>query len=193
MTESQQGLAERHKGLALYFARPWTRRLPTHADDLQGAALVGLVKAACAWDPAADPPFPLFARDPIRSELRSYVRQQRPRGCRTSLAIVAPHTAPLVGDPVDHRSAPVGRAADDLDALESLLRKLPKPLSMVCHALYVVGQSRSALAHAIGCSRTSVNRLHEQAMTRLRADLISPGRGPAPPRPASAGCRAPDR
>lgn len=186
LTEDQKRLAEQWARLALHYARPWAHRLPAHADDLRSEALLGLVRASRAWNAEQDPPFPCFARDFIRSALRSYVRRQRPRGRRNAQGAPFPATTRLWSEPPDSRSTPVGRELDTQDAVDGLLRRLPASLNAVCRALYLGGQSRAELAHAIGRSRTTVNRLHEQAMGRLRAEFRPVGGGAMSARPVLA-------
>jgi RNA polymerase sigma factor (sigma-70 family) len=167
LTPSQQELAAGSIRLALYYARSWSQRLPAHADDLEGEALVGLTKAASAWDPDRDGPFALYARGWIRSGLKGYVSRLRPRGWRSGDGS-APRTTTLAADPLDHRCDPVGTALEVADELEPVLERLPSTYAQLLHALYVLGEDPKAVARSTGLSRSTVNRIRRRSLAILR-------------------------
>jgi RNA polymerase sigma factor (sigma-70 family) len=170
LSADQQALVTCHLRLAYYYARPWVKHLPVYSDDLDGEAVVGLVKAAGAWDAATDGPFPLFARGWIRAALKAFVKRLRPKGWR-SAAGQAPVTCVLEVQPRDLREAPVGALIEELDQAEAILRKLPPRHAAVCRAMHVQGEGRAAIARRLGCSPNSVNRIHAEAVSMLRLEL----------------------
>ena len=77
---SPDELAERHLSLVIHLARDFQRRLPpcVNFGDLVGAGNLGLVEAACRFDPARGASFATFARHRIRGAMADSLRRLDP-------------------------------------------------------------------------------------------------------------------
>lgn len=70
----RNAIVEHHMGLARHIARRYAR--PGHEEDVQQAAMLGLVKAVDRFDPSFGVAFSTFAGATIEGELKRYLRDR---------------------------------------------------------------------------------------------------------------------
>jgi DNA-directed RNA polymerase specialized sigma24 family protein len=62
---------------------------------------------------------------------------------------------------------PIGTELEATEAVEDWLSRLPYAHATACRLIYIDGKSQEEAAAALGCSRSSISRLHHEAMNRL--------------------------
>ncbi len=72
---------------------------------------------------------------------------------------------------------PVGSEIESAEAVEHWLRRLPRPHATACRLIYVEGMRQDEVAAVLGCSKSYLSRLHQQALEwlidQLRASYAS--------------------
>jgi RNA polymerase sigma factor (sigma-70 family) len=173
LTEEQRELVTRYMPMAQRLARQavggWL-----HADDLESEAYAALVEAARSFDPANGTNFALYARPRILGTLRDYRRflcmNDRTRsaaGCPVFERVRITDDLPgrILGKEPE---GPLGDASELHEAVEAVIRRLPRLEAVACRLLYVEGKSHDEAAEALGCSKGHLYRIHSGAMERLR-------------------------
>jgi RNA polymerase sigma factor (sigma-70 family) len=173
MTEAQQELATRYLPLARALARPLKAAWPTETDEFDSAACLALVEAAQSYDPSRKVIFPTFARYRIWGALRDVQRDLITAGWRCDLEH-APVLTSLIEGIEEHGRVlntepdrPVEEELDSRDAVEHLLRKLPKQYAAACREIYVNNRTQSQAASMIGCSKSRVSYLLKESRAML--------------------------
>lgn len=77
MTEAQQSLAARHFADAIRMARSAKKHWPAWADDIESAAVLGMVESAFRYTPDRREKFMTFAHRRIRGEIYDAVAGER--------------------------------------------------------------------------------------------------------------------
>ena len=173
LTAEQQDLAVKYLPLARSLARPYKLSWPTHRDDFESAACGALVESAGTFDPARGVKFSTFARHRIFGALRDVQRSLVALGWRCD-----PKHAPLITSlPRDPEGKgrvlgadlfpPIGQEIEDIEAVETQLRRLPPRHAQACRQVYVYGKSRNEAAEKIGCSQSRFSFLHRESMAIL--------------------------
>lgn len=174
MTAAQQDLAARFVPLARHLARPLQRAWPSLREDLESAALAGLVEAAQAFDPGRGVRFATFARLRIGGALRDVQRRSAMKGWRADPS-AAPERMGLAPDSelqgtvlLAGAAAPPDEDLDARDAVEGWLRKLPPRHAAAMRRLYLHGENQAVAAAAVGCSQSRLCVLHRESLAMLR-------------------------
>ena len=182
LTEEQQALAARFLPLARSLARPLKDVFTQWKDEFESAACLALVEAARSFDPSRNIQFATFARFRIKGALVDVGRGMNLPGWEDEPED-APGVVTLTPYNEEHGQvliavAPpaVGSEFEDIDAVEHLLRKLPKKHASVCRMQYLYGKTQSEIAAMLGCSQAEVTRLHLKALELLSEPYDADGK-----------------
>jgi RNA polymerase sigma factor (sigma-70 family) len=173
LTEEQRALAARFLPLARSLAKPMKEIFNEWKDEFESAACLALVEAARSFDPSRNIQFSTFARFRIRGALVDVGRglnlpgwEDNPEeapGLVTLTPYIEEHGQVLIAvSPPE-----VGSEFDDIDAVEHLLRKLPKKHAVVCRMQYLYGKTQAEIAAMLGCSQAEITRLHKKSLELL--------------------------
>ena len=173
LTEIQQQLAARFLPLARSLAKPLKRIFNRWKDEFESAACLALVEAARSFDPSRNVQFSTFARVRILWALSDVGRVMGVAGFEDD-PDHAPGMISLTPYNEEHGkvlvavSPPrVGAEFEDEDAVEQMLRKLPKKHAQVCRMQYLYGKTQNEIAAMMGCSQAEVTRLHKKSLEFL--------------------------
>ncbi len=173
MTEEQQELAAQYLPLARSLAKPLKEIFSQWRDEFESAACMALVEAARSFDPSRNIQFATFARFRIRGALVDVGRGMGLDGFEDNPED-APGMVSLTPYNEEHGKVliavsppPVGSEFEDIDAVEHILRKLPKKHATVCRLHYLYGKTQSEIAGTLACSQAEVTRLHKKALEFL--------------------------
>ena len=175
LTDEQRELVTRYMPLARAMARQAGGKL-VDRDELEAEAYAALVEAARTFDPERGVSFAVHARPRITGALRDYRRflfHANWRGTRGELPIFQrlAITGNVHGWVIGRRpEGPPGKDFELPEAVESIIRLLPRSQANACRMLYVEGKSFGETAEALGCTKSYVSRLHSDALERLRHD-----------------------
>lgn len=173
LTEDRRELATRYMPLA----RAMARRVGDGAawqDDLEAEAYAALVDAARTFDPERGVDFAVYARPRIMGALRDYRRFLFHAGYRGDRDESPVFQRLTITDAVQGRficirpEAPPERDIERRDAVEDILRRLPRSEAIACRSIYVDGRSSEETAQVLGCSKGHLSRLHNGALERIR-------------------------
>lgn len=183
LTDEQRALAGDPKWVryALYLAVPWGRKLPRLAEDIDCAALEGLVKAARLFDPDKAS-FETFIQWHVRGRIQDFLRDfcrpygyRRPRDGGGSEPQTLPfdRVEPHPGGGFDRHwqprsdEGPVGWESDD--GVEELTKGLPVPNKRAIRLLYTrAGMTNKAAGREMGLCESRVSQLATQGLSMLR-------------------------
>jgi RNA polymerase sigma factor (sigma-70 family) len=147
---------------------------PSARDELESAAFLALVEAAQSFDPSRSVNFATYARYRIWGALRDVRRQiiGKVWPCERESA---PVVMRLGDDSESHGQVigaepdePVGTDLEILDAVENWIRRLPRPHSLAFRHIYLDGKTQEEAAALVGCSKSTLSRMHSQAITWLQ-------------------------
>ncbi len=180
LTPEQQGLVVRWMPLACRMANPWKRVAPWYSVELDGAAMLGLVKAASLFDPGMEVPFAAYMKKSVRSTVAEEFRMLKPAGYRRSKRDGVPSVGTL-GERItvaDHRYRGE-RDVDDRAQVQWLLSTANRQEAAALRAVYIDGMTQEAAAavvprrqsrleHTGGLQRQRVHQICERWMNRVR-------------------------
>jgi RNA polymerase sigma factor for flagellar operon FliA len=196
---SRCALIERYAPLATSFAR--RMRVPTSAlmgrDDIESAALIGLIDAVDRYDPERGVPFEGYAGLRIRGAILDELRRldDHTRGERQRARAVAADTEPEIGAygatlsldmlletgdrdwAADDDSVELYESQDMRTRVESALKCLPPRQREVLARYYGDSLTLRESALKMGISEARACQLHGRAILNLRhelARLVSP-------------------
>ncbi len=175
LTEEQRELATRYMPLARKLARQACSALVSF-DELEAEAYASLVEAARSFDPQRGVDFSVHAGLRIRGALRDYRRflfHAAWKGQHLDSPVfqrLGPTDAPKGRVIGKEPEAPVGQAAELHEAIESVIRRLPRPHALACRSIYLDGRSVDETAEALGVSKGYVSHMHCDAIVQLRRD-----------------------
>lgn len=161
--------------LAYHVAAPFARRHPEIADDIESAALLGLLKAARGFDPDRGVRFASYAGTAIRRAICRTVRvelRHRRRYQQIDVAGSGGESVPLVELTAAAGPEP-GEAverADEAVHVRAVLASLPS-LGRDRVERRLAGERAEDIAAADGVSRTAVTLSVRAALRHLRARL----------------------
>ena len=170
LTEKQQNLAKAYLPMAKGLAKPLKESWPMERDEFDSAALLALVQAAQSYDPSKKVKFSTFARYRIWGALRDVQRTLIRTGWRRdmenapiigSLPFDAEEFGTVIGCQPDRR---VGAELEATDFVENCLSKLPEKHAEACRLIYILGKTQGEAAEAMGCSKSRLSTLHQQAL-----------------------------
>jgi RNA polymerase sigma factor (sigma-70 family) len=187
LTTEQRELAAqpRYLKLARMLAYRYARRCNQRAEDYVGPAMLGLVLAARAYDPARGVAFGTYAWERIVGSIRDHARQQIPRGYQRREKELAPLLVSL-DEPMPRKLAqwkprdlyefvvsadePVGWEVDSLDAVAGLVARLPPRQRKLLLLLYCGAGTclLKAAGLALGFSESLACIEHGRALKTLR-------------------------
>jgi RNA polymerase sigma factor (sigma-70 family) len=186
LTDEQRVLAARYLPLVKSIVRRLQTRQQVEREELQSTAYMALVEAAQKFDPSRMVNFATFARHRIRGAVRDCQRLLLCDGWRgdASLRPVyqklgkdAERFGRVLGVEPDW---PVGQRIESTDAVERWLRRLPKAHAATCRLIYIEGKNQEEVAALVGCSKSYLSRLHQQALAWLIEDLRDARAGQEP-------------
>jgi len=189
LTPPQQELAAdpRHVGIALALARKWARG--GLREDAEGAGLVGLVKAARDYDPAAGVRFATYLAHRVRGEVLDYLRVAEGVGMGwqgRSSAAPRPRVQQFArlavervrgGPGADDRDIPDAAAEadaadrDGAEAVVALTRRLPGDERAAVRAYYLTPATYRQVGRGLGLSEARAHQLVAAGLGRLRKQL----------------------
>jgi len=166
--------------------------LPGGVDDLRSVGSLGLIDAVEKFDFSRGVRFEAYARYRIRGAILDWLRDNHwiPRSARRKGAKALPV---IVGEGVlksragengSRWSQPLtleklavsreevpGRALEEEDDFEALIRFLPRIEKTVVRLFYLRGRSPKEIANALGVCSNYVSQIHRRAIGRLRLFL----------------------
>jgi RNA polymerase sigma factor (sigma-70 family) len=192
MTLREQRLAAEHVVLAAQLARTWQVRLPHLRDELEEAALLGLVAAAMRWQPARGVLFRTYLQHRVRGAIRDMLRRElllgyRAGTCRRSIPPRVVQASTVSEEDLEQaqpvRSEGVAdgeRLADaELRAMDILAERMVAMLSgraaELLKLMYVEGYSAAGAAARLGVSPSRAGEIHAAAIARLREVMAGGG------------------
>ena len=162
--------------MASALSRRMRGMVPGESEELESTAHLALVEAAQMFDPSMSVNFATYARYRICGALRDFRRRTLggSRGDKTYLPVFQ-----RIGNDVErhgqvlgiHPERPVGTEIEATDAVEDWLRRLPRAHGAVCRLIYIDGKSQDEAARIVGRSKSSVSRLHQEAIRWLINDI----------------------
>jgi RNA polymerase sigma factor (sigma-70 family) len=184
LTDEQRGLASRYLPMAESLAKAYRTRQRIEREELRSAAYMALVQAARNFDPARNVNFATFARHRIRGALRDYQRRAMSETWRNETKFRA--VVQCFGRESERygrmhglsAEKPVGAEIESIEDVESWLARLPKSHALACRLIYLSGKSHDEVAAMLGCSRSSLSRIHQEALTWLINDYHAIRTGP---------------
>lgn len=176
LTDEQRGLASRYLPMAESLAKACRTQQRIEREELRSAAYMALVQAARNFDPGRKVNFATFARHRIRGALRDYLRsvmseswrnQSEMRSVRHCFGRESERYGRMHGLSAEK---PIGTEIESIDDVESWLGRLPRTHALACRLIYLSGKNQDEVAAMLGCSRSNLSRIHQEALTWLIDD-----------------------
>jgi RNA polymerase sigma factor (sigma-70 family) len=174
-----QSLVTAHLPLAKKVAAAMARRMPLPREDIESAAMLGLVQAARAYD-ATRGSFEGFATVRIRGAIQDEARAVDPLGREHRKAVKAGRPgahAPVhvdIHDVATQVSGEVGSTVAEWTSaqhLREMLRHLPKRLQVVVRRSFLDEATLSEIGDELGVTESRACQLLTEAKERLRVRL----------------------
>lgn len=156
------------RGMSAALVYQIARKYHMEYEDLTGAALDALIIAARTFDPERGSTFQAYAYAKVRSALLDVVRK-RARELKKQVAFwgqLPKWCRPGPPSVIDTRL----RAAQ-LEGLREACRRLPVDHARIITAHYIEGIPLSNLAPEFGVAKRTIQRMHLDALARLRYQL----------------------
>jgi RNA polymerase sigma factor (sigma-70 family) len=167
MTEAEVRYALRGAHIqAARFARRFHLPAGIDAEELESAAVLGVARAAGAYDPGRQKSFTTFAWDHARWEILFALRRKAGAPLTVSLDALS-----LDGEPWEEARGATDPGFDRIVLREMLapaLAELPAPLAEVIRLRYLAGLSRRETAERLGLGPTGVDHRERQGLRTLR-------------------------
>lgn len=176
LTEERKTLAADNFRLAKFLARPFKRSWPEIMDEIDSAAVMGLMDAARLFDPSRGIKFATYARIRIIGSIQDAERKMVLHGYRRGLD---PHGVPkfqslkydsensgrIVGRKPE---APAEMWVEEADSVEHGLRKLDDKRKAVYMMSIVDGMDGVQIGKSIGLTKSRVSYLRKDALQILQ-------------------------
>jgi len=163
LTEAARQLVTENRGLAYAVANRYARCWPEHRDDLEGAALLGLTRAALRYDPARGFKFSTYATIGVINGVRSWLREMR----LADRPLRAMATATMEYDERrDSRAVCDARPwedAEDAAALVDLAMAAVGPVGREILRCRADGVTFREIAQRLGCTPQAVQQRYDRA------------------------------
>ncbi len=147
--------------------------------EVHAAALVGLWRAACSFDPALGVPFGAHAWRRMRGAVLDWLRSQQPRSCqrgRCPLPVLRPLPVEGRGEGgaasglADPRQPEPGQAREHAEGAAALLRGLSARDAAVARFCWLEGRTQSQAAAQFRLSPARVSQVLTEAARFLRGE-----------------------
>ena len=187
LTDEQRDLAgdQRHVRCALALATPFRRQWPWLAEDIDSAAMVGLVEAARSYDPALGLKFVTLLRHRVPGAIRDYIRDTVPgfgRGAnrnptgRLVRMSFSGWRGELGNEEPSDDCEPVGWETVAEAGVEELTKGLPRRYKRMVRAYFTrAGATYAALGAEMGVSETRVLQIVSKSLAMLREKFTTEG------------------
>jgi RNA polymerase sigma factor (sigma-70 family) len=180
LTDEQRALAgdPKHVGYARARSAPWRRKYPWLADDIESAALEGLVKAARNYDPGRGLDFNTILGPNVDGRILDLLREYHQLlGWRRKARADAPQVERLFTERWAHwlglpdepatDEMPVGWTLDD--GVDELTKGLPAPHKRAVRAYFTrAGATNLSVAREMGLSESRVSQIISRSLSMLR-------------------------
>jgi RNA polymerase sigma factor (sigma-70 family) len=155
--------------VALGWARHYQKKFPGRDDDFESAALLALVEAARAFDPANGATFRTLLGSYIHFKMIDVYKSSLPLGFRRPDERRDFGRPPRLF-PIDARAefAAPDADAEAPDPFERLIEPLPDPHRVILRARFCDGLSQRQVAKQLKCSNTQIMRMERHAFDTLR-------------------------
>lgn len=154
-----------------------TLRACVSMDDLIGAGMLGLTRAAYRWQPNRGVAFSYYARLRIRGQMLDELRAQdlvKRRTQRANKGEPLPELVPLASEPIAPPCDPTRRLTRD-EFPSGLLRMLNRQERMLLDLHYIRNESLGAIAGHFGVSSTRVSQIHRRLKSKARTWYLAAG------------------
>ena len=174
LNESQRELAACYLPLATAIARQVGSTIPEASDEFRSTAYLALVESAGTFDPSRNVNFATYARVHIQGaliDLRNELgaRETRDRRRMARCKARKGEVVGLGGRAVELAcETPVGAELEALETFESWVRRLPGPHARALRHIYLDGLNQEETAVELGCSKSTMSRLHSQGLDWLQ-------------------------
>lgn len=177
-----QALVTEHLDFAREVARKQARRMPMPAEDIESAAMLGLVQAARAWRPDGKP-FTVFAEWRIKGAILDDAREadDLSRDHRQAVKagkLEAPRRESMDDELISRRIAgDVGGGTSvgewmSATEMHQLLRHLPRRMQTVVRRYLVDDLSLAEVGAELGVTESRACQIFREAKERLRMRLL---------------------
>jgi RNA polymerase sporulation-specific sigma factor len=169
-------LAEKNYGLAVHVAQKFLNT-GVEFDELKSSALLGLVKAAKAYDPGKGAKFATFAVFCMSNEIKIYLRNTRKHIGLAYLDSPVGEDGKLLRDVVSNGAdlADQFDRAEMATAVRDSVRQLPERIQKVVTCRYGLDgadeMGRRQIGETLGLSKSYIYRLEKQAIGKLAETL----------------------
>lgn len=167
LTDEQRGLAERHVNLAWSIVESKAWKYPRRRDEIESAAMYGLLKAARSFDPGAGVEFCRLAGKTIRGQIKDCRREWQPKGFKNQ---TDHDLLPKVLSFDELTDGAIDMPVDPDETFEHMIRMLPEKLKFVLRRYYLDGKTLSEIAVESGVSTSCVCQRHKSAIGRISPD-----------------------
>jgi RNA polymerase sigma factor (sigma-70 family) len=169
----------RHVDFARRLANRYAGRRPRLADDIESAAMMGLVDAARTFDRGRGRKFTSHAYRRIIGEIQDCIRMSQAQGFRRTgesapttasfSALIAGSSGLDIGCIAEAGEDPVGWAEESVDAVRGMLAPLPAHVRRAMFLLYAEAPGgRNRVARKLGVSKSYVYQLKAAGLAELR-------------------------
>lgn len=153
LNDAQGVLASDYYDYAMRLAKPYKKKFPGLASEIESAAGYGLVMAARRFDPEKNVKFSTFARPRIVGAIRTVFRD-------------LPKTRPTSIHGLENS---VGANQDGVPEFEDMLSVLPNHQSKLLRYVYGRGLDIASAGRRVGLSFYESSEAHRAALKSLRA------------------------
>jgi RNA polymerase sigma factor for flagellar operon FliA len=170
----EDALVRRYLPLVHAIARSISVRFRYDFDDAASDGCFGLVKAIRAYRPELGVPLQVYARTAIRRAIMDGLRSWRPEAGRTLAVVYLEDLPPCAAVPAALQVQP-DDAAEQREALETVLRFLPPRWKLALELRYLREMPLDEVARIMGMSPSRVSQVIGYAIERLRCALTDSG------------------
>jgi len=199
MTPEQQRLSVQWIDMAMGHARSWAKTRPHLKSEFISASMFALVEAARNYDPTLNRTFYTYLRWHLRHARKEVIRNSIPKGYRITGCLrirrdeINKNRPKMLG--LDgHQEYTLGftsGSVEDYDMMEWVkyhLAKISTNHTYVITQIYWYGRNAQEIAGEMGCSRTDVINMQNEALNALRQIIEDEGDvGSSPNDPEPAG------
>jgi RNA polymerase sigma factor (sigma-70 family) len=157
LTEELQLLVIAHLGMALRIAKRWSGFYPRLHDDIESAAVYGLLRGVTSYDCILGKPVRPWISFKVRSEIGEAIREYKKwvaiRHSDQEIEQLDPHTY-------------------EGDTLNEIFKFLPEPHRTLCALVYQSGFSLQDASEKTGISKSRATKIHNESLQILRRFFV---------------------